>query len=323
MQKNDKIYVAGHTGLVGSALIRALTQQGYSHILTRTHQQLDLTEQLAVRQFFQEHQPDYVFLAAAKVGGIWANQQYPGDFIQDNLQIQTNVIVAAKENKVKRLLFFGSSCIYPRSCPQPIKEEYLLTGSLEPTNRSYAVAKIAGLEMCSAFNRQQGTHYLAVMPTNLYGPQDNYDLITSHVIPALIHKIHQAKLAHQPAVTVWGTGQARREFLYSDDLADASLFLMNLNEQHFASLIAAPFSIINVGCGQDLTIAQLAHLIAQTIGYSGQIIYDQTKPDGTAQKVLCVDRLNQLGWHPKTNLAQGLALAYQAFQERISSIKES
>ncbi|MFI4937158.1 MAG: GDP-L-fucose synthase family protein [Candidatus Berkiellales bacterium] len=309
MEKSDKIFVAGHRGLVGSALIRTLSTLGYTNIITRTHAECDLTIQTAVKALFQETQPDYVFLAAAKVGGIWANDNYPADFIQQNLQIQTNVIEQAKAHQVKRLLFLGSSCIYPRECPQPIKEEYLLSGPLESTNRPYAIAKIAGIEMCRAFNRQFGTQYLAVMPTNLYGSGDNYDLKMSHVIPALIRKMHEAKINQAPQVTVWGTGLPKREFLLSDDAADACIFLMKLPDEVFQQALP----LINVGCGEDLTIHELAQIIAKVVEFRGEIIFDSTKPDGTPRKLLDVDQLTTLGWRPKKTLAEGLAIAYKDF----------
>lgn len=315
MKHQDKIYVAGHTGLVGSALVKALHSQGYEQIITRTHTELDLTDPVAVKQFFIEQKPDYVFMAAAKVGGIWANDNLPADFILQNLQIQNNVIFEAKEHHVKRLLFLGSSCIYPRNCPQPIQEDYLLTGPLEPTNRPYALAKIAGIEMCWAFNRQFGTKYLAVMPTNLFGPGDNYNLKTSHVIPALIRKMHEAKMQEASEMGVWGTGLPRREFLYSDDLADACLFLMNLPEEQFLPLVSGNVTapIINIGCGEDLTIAELAKIIANVVGFQGEIRFDTSKPDGTPRKLLSVDKIHSLGWKSKTELVKGLALAYQYF----------
>ncbi len=315
MNINDKIYVAGHRGLVGSALVRALQNQGYQNILTRTHVELELTDMNAVTSFFAETKPDYVFLAAAKVGGIWANNNFPADFILQNLQIQNNIIKSSKDNNVKRLLFLGSSCIYPRNCPQPIKEEYLLTGALEPTNRPYALAKIAGIEMCWAFNRQFGTQYLAAMPTNLYGPGDNYDLNTSHVIPALIRKMHEAKISGASQVVVWGTGTPMREFLYSDDLAQACLFLMNLDDEKFnlASNNKEVAPVVNIGCGADLSIAELAKTIAQVVGFSGEIIYDSSKPDGTPRKVLNVEKMQTLGWTASTSLMQGLNIAYQEF----------
>lgn len=326
MKHEDRIYVAGHKGLVGGALVQALRDAGYRNIITRTHAALDLTQGQAVTAFFEEVKPSYVFLAAAKVGGIWANDNLPADFILQNLQIQNNVILAAKENQVNRLLFLGSSCIYPRNCPQPIQEDYLLTGPLEPTNRPYAVAKIAGIELCWAFNRQFGTKYLAVMPTNLFGPGDNYDLKTSHVIPALIRKMHEAKIAQKAEMIVWGTGQPRREFLYSQDLADACVFLMNLPDEKFNPLVssdsvAAP--IINIGCGEDLTIAQLAKMIAKVVGFEGNIHFDASKPDGTPRKLLCVDKIHALGWKSKTELAKSLALAYEYFQEQYQCVSDS
>lgn len=310
-----KIYIAGHTGLVGSALLRALKKEGYTNLVTKTHRELELTDTLAVNAFFKEHQPEVVFLAAAKVGGIWANDNYPADFIQQNLQIQNNVIVAAKENKAKRLLFLGSSCIYPRDCPQPIKEEYLLTGPLEPTNRPYALAKIAGIEMCWAFNRQYGTQFLAVMPTNLYGPGDNYDLKTSHVIPALIRKMHEAKERDENEVVVWGSGKPKREFLYSDDLAEGCVFLMNLPDDKFKALTHTPHvaPIVNVGCSEDLTIAELATLIAKVVGFKGGIRFDLNHPDGTPRKILSVAKITDLGWRVKTNLSEGIKRSLDAY----------
>lgn len=317
IDKAATIYVAGHTGLVGSALVRALKREGFQNIITRTHTQLDLTSQTDVNLFFQSQSIEYVLLAAAKVGGIWANENYPGDFIQQNLQIQNNVILAAKDANVKRLLFLGSSCIYPRNCPQPIKEDYLLTGPLEPTNRPYALAKIAGIEMCWAFNRQYGTQYLAVMPTNLYGPGDNFDLKNSHVIPALIRKMHEAKLAKQQNVEIWGTGKPRREFMYSDDLAEGCVFLLNLTDEKYHSLISSDSTppLINVGCGEDLTIAELAKTVAEVVGFEGALQFNANYPDGTPQKWLDTSRLQALGWTPQTKLEEGLGLAYQAFLE--------
>lgn len=317
MKHDDKIYVAGHSGLVGGALVKSLRAAGFRHIITRTHAELDLTDPLAVKAFFKEVKPHYVFLAAAKVGGIWANDNLPADFILQNLQIQNNVILESKEHHVKRLLFLGSSCIYPRQCPQPILEDYLLSGPLEPTNRPYALAKIAGIELCWAFNRQFGTQYLAAMPTNLFGPGDNYDLKTSHVIPALIRKMHEAKTNDEAEMVVWGTGQPRREFLYSEDLADACVYVMNLPDEQFVSLVTSTQSapIINIGCGEDLTIAELASMIAQVVGYKGRIHFDTTKPDGTPRKLLNVDRLHALGWRAKTDLQEGLSLAYQYFKQ--------
>ena len=318
MDKNAKIYVAGHRGLVGSALVRKLQATGYSNIVTRTHAQLDLANQQSVANFFQSEKPEYVFLAAAKVGGIHANNTYPAEFIYENLAIQTNVIHQSYLAGVKRLLFLGSSCIYPRDCPQPIKEEYLLTGSLEPTNRPYALAKIAGVEMCWSYNRQYGTQYLAAMPTNLYGPEDNYHPENSHVIPALIHKFHQAKIHHEPSVTIWGTGTPRREFLFSDDMADACLHLMNLPHEQFKTLLASDRNdglppLVNIGVGEDLTIKALAELISKVVDYRGSLEFDTTKPDGTMRKLLDVSLINALGWKATTPLNEGLILAYKNF----------
>lgn len=307
MERSAKIYIAGHRGLVGSALMRVLRAKGYTNLLTRTHAELDLTDQAAVRAFFERERPEYVFLAAAKVGGILANDTYPAEFIQQNLAIQTNVIHEAWRAGVKRLLFLGSSCIYPRDCPQPIKEEYLLTGPLEPTNEAYAIAKIAGIKMCAAYNRQFGTNYLCVMPANLYGPNDNYDLEKSHVVPALIRKMHEAKVSGAAEVLVWGTGTPRRELLYSDDLADACVYLM-------ANYDAAEVGeFINVGVGKDLTIAELADLIAKVVGYRGALKFDHSRPDGMPRKLLDVTRLKGLGWSAKTTLREGLERAYLDF----------
>lgn len=318
MDKNAKIYVAGHRGLVGSALMRQLAKQGYCNIVTRTHADLDLTNQQAVTDFFKAEKPDYVFLAAAKVGGIHANNTYPAQFIHENLSIQTNVIHQSYLNGVKRLLFLGSSCIYPRECPQPIKEEYLLTSELEPTNRPYALAKIAGIEMCWSYNRQYGTQYLAVMPTNLYGPGDNYHLENSHVIPALIRKFHEAKINNQPTVSVWGTGTPKREFLYSDDMAEACVFLMSLNEKLFKPLLAQDRNLgipplLNLGSNYDLSILELANLIKEVVGFGGDIVFDKSKPDGTSRKWMDSGKLNQLGWQPKVILKSGLCNSYEDF----------
>jgi GDP-L-fucose synthase len=318
MDKNAKIYIAGHRGLVGSALMRQLAKQGYHNTVTRTHAELDLTNQQAVADFFRSEKPEYVFLAAAKVGGIHANNTYPAVFIHENLSIQTNVIHQAYLNGVKRLLFLGSSCIYPSNCPQPIKEEYLLTDELEPTNRPYALAKIAGIEMCWSYNRQYGTQYLAVMPTNLYGPGDNYHLENSHVIPALIRKFHEAKINNQPKVTVWGTGTPKREFLYSDDMAEACVFIINLADDDYNPLLASVRNdglppLLNLGSNADLTIAELASFIKNVIELEGEIVYDSTKPDGTMRKLMDSDRLNRLGWNVSTTLPQGLKLSYQDF----------
>ena len=314
MNLNAKIYVAGHRGLVGSALMRQLAAQGYSNITTRTHAELDLTNQQAVADFFALEKPEYIILAAAKVGGIHANNTYPAEFIHENLSIQTNVIHQSYVNGVKRLLFLGSSCIYPRDCPQPIKEEYLLTGPLEPTNRPYALAKIAGIEMCWSYNRQYGTQYLAVMPTNLYGPGDNYHPENSHVIPALIRKFHEAKINNKSTVTVWGTGTPKREFLYSDDMAAACLYLLQLADNKTAKLFNESVPpLVNIGCGEDLTIKALAELVQQTTGFAGEITFDHTKPDGTMQKLMDVSRLDDLGWSAKTEFLNGLKLTYQNY----------
>ncbi|MDO8348210.1 MAG: GDP-L-fucose synthase [Rugosibacter sp.] len=321
MNPADKIYIAGHRGLVGSALMRSLQTKGCANLLTRTRAELDLTDQAAVDAFFTAEKPDYVFLAAAKVGGIHANDTYPAEFIRDNLAIQTHVIHAAYKNNVRRLLFLGSSCIYPRDCPQPIKEEYLLTGPLEPTNRPYALAKIAGIEMCWSYNRQYGTKFLAAMPTNLYGPGDNYHPENSHVIPALIRKFHEAKQNNASSVTVWGTGTPRREFLYSDDMADACVFLMNLPDEQYQTLLGSDEAktgkfeppLVNIGTGTDVTIKELAETIRNVVGYAGEIVFDPTKPDGTPRKLMDVGRLHAMGWRAGMRLKQGLANAYADF----------
>lgn len=315
MDKHANIYVAGHRGLVGSAIVRNLRTKGYDNLLLRTHAELDLADQKATEAFFAAEKPEYVFLAAAKVGGILANNSYPAEFIHENLAIQTNVIDAAYRNGVKRLLFLGSSCIYPRDCPQPISEEYLLTGPLEPTNRPYALAKIAGIEMCWSYNRQYGTRFLSVMPTNLYGPGDNYDLNGSHVIPALIRKFHDAKTRGDMQVDVWGSGKPLREFLYSEDMADACVFLMEMDEPAFDRILDAHRygPLVNIGSGIEVSIAELATIVSRVVGYRGFIVYDSTKPDGTPRKLLDTARLQQLGWRPKTDLESGLALAYRDF----------
>ena len=351
MNLESKVFVAGHRGLVGSALMRNLRERGYANLLTRTHVELDLTDQAAVEAFFAAEKPDYVFLAAAKVGGIHANDTYPAEFIRDNLAIQTNVIHAAYRHNVKRLLFLGSSCIYPKLAPQPLKEEHLLSGPLEPTNRPYALAKIAGIEMCWSYNRQYGAQYLAAMPTNLYGPGDNYNLMNSHVIPAMIRKFHLAKLAAErnwpaieqdearhgpipedlkklfqetctlnldPCISLWGTGTPRREFMYSDDMADACVYLMNLPDEQFVPLLGqdrndglAP--LVNIGVGHDLTIRELAETVQDVVGYQGALEFDATKPDGTPRKLMDVARLNAMGWKATTVMREGLALAYRDF----------
>lgn len=305
IRDRDKIYVAGHRGLVGSSLVRCLENNGFQNIITRTHQELDLTNQKAVHEFFQQEKPDFVFLAAAKVGGIYANDTYPADFIRENLLIQTNVIHEAYVSKVKKLLFLGSSCIYPRDCPQPIKEEYLLTGPLESTNSPYALAKIAGIEMCRSYNRQYGTQFISVMPTNLYGPGDNYNLENSHVIPALIRKMHEAKVRGDKEVVIWGTGKPKREFLYVDDLAEACLSIINTP--------AVP-DLINVGTGEDLTILDLAELIKNVVGFKGSLVFDRDKPDGTPRKVLNVDKIGEVGWKFTIQLKDGLVNTYKSFE---------
>ena len=320
MDLYSRIYIAGHRGLVGSAILRDILRRGYRNILTRTHEELDLCDEVAVDAFFSDERPDYVFLAAAKVGGILANNNYPADFIRDNLIIQTNVIESSRNAGVKRLLFLGSSCIYPKLCPQPIKEEYLLTGPLEPTNRPYAIAKIAGIEMCWSYNRQYGTRYLSVMPTNLYGPGDNYDLANSHVLPALIRKTAEAQAAGVRQVIVWGTGNPRRELLYSPDLAQACVFLMNLDDPTFGSLLKADEPpLINIGTGEDVTIRELAETVARVLGFQGTLVFDSTKPDGTPRKLLDVERLHRLGWRHSTSLEQGIERTYAVVRDRLAN----
>lgn len=318
MQRDSRIYVAGHRGLVGSALMRRLEAGGYSKLITRTHAELDLTNRAEVENLFATEKPEYVFLAAAKVGGIHANNTYPADFIAVNLAIQGNVIEAAYRHGIKRLLFLGSSCIYPKLAPQPLKEEYLLTGPLEPTNRPYAIAKIAGIEMCWAFNRQYGTQFLAVMPTNLYGPGDNYHPQNSHVIPALIRRFHEAKERGDAEVVVWGSGTPRREFLFSDDMADACVYLINQPDETFVPLLAHQHSdgtppLINIGVGEDQTIRKLAEIICEVVGYQGRLEFDTSMPDGTPRKLLDVSRLQKMGWLASTQLRDGLATAYKDF----------
>ena len=320
MDRGARIYVAGHRGLVGSALLRTLESRGHSNLLTRSHAELDLTDQAAVDGFFAATAPEYVFLAAARVGGIHANNTYPAEFIRDNLAIQTNIIHAAYKTGVKRLLFLGSSCIYPKLAPQPMKEEHLLTGLLEPTNRPYALAKIAGIEMCWSYNRQYKTQYLAVMPTNLYGPGDNYHPENSHVIPALIRKFHEAKQGNSPTVTVWGTGTPKREFMYSEDMADACVYLMNLPDEQFIPLLGQDRNdglppLVNIGVGHDLTIRELAETVKEVVGYTGEIVFDASKPDGTPRKLMDVGRLNAMGWREKTGLRDGLGIAYTEFMK--------
>lgn len=304
MEQDAKIYVAGHKGLVGSALVRKLKAGGYTNLVTRTSGELDLRRQEQVECFFEEEKPEFVFLAAAKVGGILANNTYPGQFIYENLMIQTNVLECARIHKVKKLLFLGSSCIYPRECPQPIKEEYLLTGSLEPTNEAYAIAKIAGIKMCQAYRKQYGCNFISVMPTNLYGPNDNFDPETSHVLPALIRKFHEAKRKDEPSVTLWGSGVPKREFLHVDDLADACLFLMNHYDEE---------GIVNIGTGEELSIKCLADMIKDIVDFKGNICWDASKPDGTPRKVLCLEKLHNLAWHHHTALRKGVTKLYASF----------
>ena len=306
MNKDSKIYVAGHRGLVGSAIVRNLEAKGYTNIVYRTHKELDLTNQADVQAFFKEEQPEYVILAAAKVGGIHANNTYPADFIYDNLMIQNNVIKAAHDYKVKKLLFLGSTCIYPKMAPQPIREEYLLTGALEETNEAYAVAKIAGLEMCKFFKRQYGDNFISCMPTNLYGPNDNFDLKSSHVLPALIRKFHEAKVNGSDTVEVWGTGTPLREFIYVDDMADACVFLMENydGEQH-----------VNIGTGEEVSIRQLAETVKEVVGFEGELVFNTDMPDGTPRKLTTVDKLHGLGWKHKVSLNEGIKLAYTWFLE--------
>jgi len=305
MNKSSKIYIAGHRGMVGSAIHRHLLSKGFDNFLLRTSAELDLRDQRAVNEFFEVERPDYVFLAAAKVGGIMANNTYRADFIYENLIVQSNVIHAANATKVNKLLFLGSSCIYPKLAPQPMKEDYLLTGPLEYTNEPYAISKIAGIKMCDAYRAQYGCNFISVMPTNLYGQNDNYDLQNAHVLPTLIRKFHEAKLNNEPAVTVWGTGAPRREFLYADDLAEACCYLMeNYSEG----------GLVNIGTGLDVTISELAMIIKEVVGYEGAIVYDHTKPDGTPRKLLDVSKLTSLGWQYKTNLREGIEKVYGAYR---------
>ena len=319
MNKDAKIYVAGHRGLVGSALVRGLAAKGYNNLVLRTHGELELQDQVAVRAFFAREKPEYVILAAAKVGGIHANNTFPAEFIHDNLVIQSNVIHSAWQNNVSRLLFLGSSCIYPRQAPQPMQEECLLTGPLEPTNRPYALAKIAGIEMCWSYNRQYGTRYMAAMPTNLYGPNDNYDLNNSHVLPALIRKMHEAKQRNDKEVVVWGTGTPRREFLYSEDMADACIYLLEQPENRLGSLFNNEQPpLVNIGCGEDLTIRELAEMVARIVGFKGSLTFDTSKPDGTLRNVMDVSKLRMVGWAPKIGLDRGISLAYADYLDRNS-----
>ena len=318
MEKSSRIFVAGHRGLVGSAICRELVRQGYTNLVLRTHAELDLTDPIAVLDFFKRELPEFVFMSAAKVGGILANDTFPADFIRENLEIQTRVIDASYQSGVKRLLFLGSSCIYPKLAPQPIREEYLLTGSLEPTNRAYALAKIAGIEMCWSYNRQYGTRYLAAMPTNLYGPGDNFDLKGSHVLPALIRKAVEAKRAGEKGLVVWGTGRPRREFLYSDDLAEACIHLLNLPEKLYGSLISQTEPpLINIGTGEDLTIRELAELVARVLDFECELIFDTSRQDGTPQKLLDVSRIHAIGWKAKVGLEEGIRRTYTSAQSQL------
>ncbi len=321
MRKNASIFVAGHGGLAGSAIVRKLRSMGYENLLLRTRQQVDLQDVNAVGRFFGEQRPEFVFLAAAKVGGILANRDFPADFIAQNLRIQDNVIESAYRTGVQRLLFLGSSCIYPKLAPQPIREDQLLAGPLEFTNRSYAVAKIAGVELCWAFNRQHGTGFLAAMPTNLYGRGDNYDLESSHVLPALIRKVYEAKQRGEPSVTVWGTGNPLREVLFSDDMADACVFLMNLPEDEFRKLTGDPevAPLVNVGSGSDLTIRDLAKKICETLEFNGDIVFDISKPDGTPRKLMDSSKLFSYGWRPKVSIEDGIRIAYDEFRGRAAT----
>jgi GDP-L-fucose synthase len=320
MNRDSRIFVAGHRGLVGSAITAYLKQQGFARLLLHTRTELDLLDARAVDAFFATERPEYIFLAAAKVGGILANDTYPADFIRDNLILQTNVIEASRQTGARRLLFLGSSCIYPRLAPQPIREEYLLTGPLEATNRPYALAKIAGVEMCWSYNRQYGTQYLAAMPTNLYGPHDNFDLKTSHVLPALMRKVVEAKAAGRNFIEVWGTGTPRRELLYSEDLAEACVFLMQLPDSGFQKLISHEHApLINIGTGVDVTIRELAELVAAELGFTGELRFDTTKPDGTPRKLLDVSRMHALGWRAKTELAEGIRKSYAAAEAQLKT----
>lgn len=320
MTPESRVFIAGHRGLVGFAVYRNLQAADYRNLLCRTHAELDLADRKAVEDFFRAKRPEHVILAAAKVGGIHANNTQPVDFIRENLRIQSNVIDACYESGVRRLLFLGSSCIYPKLCPQPIREEYLLTGPLEPTNRPYAVAKIAGIEQCWAYNRQYGTRYLAVMPTNLYGPEDNFDLNNSHVLPALLRKIAIAKASGQKQVTVWGTGTPRREFLHSDDMAAACRFLLELPEERFNPLLEEGHPpLINVGTGEDISIRDLAQLICRLLGYQGELVFDTSQPDGTPRKLLDVSRMHALGWRHRIGLEQGILQTYAAVKDQITS----
>jgi GDP-L-fucose synthase len=316
MNKNSKIYIAGHRGLVGSAILRALEKSGFTNLIYKTHQEMDLIDQKAVFEFFKKETPEYVYLASGKVGGIMANNTYPAEFIYNNLQMQNNVIHQSYLNGVKKLLFLGSVCIYPKLCPVPVKEEYLLTGTLEPTNEPYALAKISGIKMCQSYNRQYGTNFISNMPANLYGPNDNFDLNNSHVLPALIKKFHDAKIKNKNSITLWGTGAPRREFLYVDDLADACLFLMeNFNPTKEQNENGECY--LNIGAGYDITIKELAEIIKNIIGFDGELIWDTSKPDGTPKRLLDSTKINKLGWQPKINLEDGIKMAYKWYKENL------
>lgn len=312
MKKNSKIFVAGHKGLVGSAIVRALSKKGYGNLVLKTRQELNLLDSKATANFFTAEKPEYVFLAAAKVGGILANKTYPAQFIYENLQIQNNIIHQAYLNNVKKILFLGSSCIYPKNCPQPIKEGYFLSGYLEPTNEPYSIAKIAGIKVCQSYNHQYGTNFISIMPTNLYGPNDNFDLKTSHVLPALIRKFYKARAHNEKSVIVWGSGKPRREFLHVDDLADACVFLMNKYNSS---------EIINIGTGIDLSIKELAEIIKEIVGFTGKLVWDSTKPDGTPRKLLDVSRIHKLGWRHQIDLKQGIKTTYEWYINNLNNIK--
>ena len=318
MTASSRVYIAGHRGLVGTAITRGLQGRGYKDLLTRTHAELDLTDSLAVQNFFASEKPEYVILAAAKVGGILANDTYPADFLRVNLEIQLNVIEASREAGVKRLLFLGSSCIYPKFCPQPIKEEYLLTGALEPTNRAYALAKIAGVEMCWSYNRQYGTKYVAAMPCNLYGTEDNFDLQSSHVLPALIRKAVEAKRSGASTFTVWGTGTPRRELLHSEDLAEGALFLLESDDKVYGALLGNDGPpLVNIGTGEDVTIRELAEIVSRVVGFDGELVFDASKPDGTPRKLMDVSRMHGLGWHHRIGLEEGIGRVFEAVKDRL------
>jgi GDP-L-fucose synthase len=318
MNKNSKIYIAGHMGLVGSAILRALNRTGYTNIIYKTHQEMDLLDQSAVADFFKREKPEFVFLASGKVGGIMANNIYPAQFIYENLQMQNNIIHHSYLNGIKKLLFLGSVCIYPKMAPIPVKEKYLLTGPLEPTNEPYAVAKIAGIKMCQSYNRQYGTNFIANMPNNLYGPNDNFDLNSSHVLPALIRKFHEAKIKDEESITLWGTGSPRREFMHVDDVADACLFMMNnFNPTKEENEKGEMF--LNIGSGYDIAIKDLADMIKTIVGYEGEIFWDTTKPDGTPKRLLDSSKIKQLGWQPKINLEEGIKMTYDWYKVNLKS----